>query len=30
MPALLEIKDLVTAYGRIEALRGVSLQVEQA
>ena len=29
MAALLEIKDLVTAYGRIEALRGVSLQVEQ-
>jgi branched-chain amino acid transport system ATP-binding protein len=29
MPALLEIKDLVTAYGRIEALRGVTLQVEQ-
>jgi branched-chain amino acid transport system ATP-binding protein len=28
MAALLEIKDLVTAYGRIEALRGVSLQVE--
>ena len=29
MAALLEIKDVVTAYGRIEALRGVSLQVEQ-
>ena len=29
MAALLEIKDLVTAYGRIEALRGVTLQVEQ-
>ena len=29
MPVLLEIKDLVTAYGRIEALRGVTLQVEQ-
>jgi branched-chain amino acid transport system ATP-binding protein len=29
MAALLEIKDLVTAYGRIEALRGVSLHVEQ-
>jgi len=28
MAALLEIKDLITAYGRIEALRGVSLQVE--
>jgi branched-chain amino acid transport system ATP-binding protein len=27
--ALLEIKDVVTAYGRIEALRGVSLHVEQ-
>ncbi|HTN26823.1 MAG TPA: ABC transporter ATP-binding protein [Burkholderiales bacterium] len=29
MAALLEVKDVVTAYGRIEALRGVSLQVEQ-
>ena len=29
MAALLDIKDLVTAYGRIEALRGVTLQVEQ-
>jgi branched-chain amino acid transport system ATP-binding protein len=29
MAALLEVKDLVTAYGRIEALRGVTLQVEQ-
>jgi branched-chain amino acid transport system ATP-binding protein len=29
MAALLDIRDIVTAYGRIEALRGVSLQVEQ-
>jgi branched-chain amino acid transport system ATP-binding protein len=29
MAALLEVRDLVTAYGRIEALRGVTLQVEQ-
>jgi len=29
MSALLEVKDVVTAYGKIEALKGVSLQVEQ-
>ena len=29
MAALLAIQDVVTAYGKIEALRGVSLQVEQ-
>ena len=28
MSALLEVKDLVTAYGKIEALKGVSLAVE--
>src|SRR6201982_3133487 len=27
--ALLEIRDLIVRYGEIEALRGVSLQVEQ-
>ena len=27
--ALLEIRDLVVRYGEIEALRGISLQVEQ-
>jgi ATPase subunit of ABC transporter with duplicated ATPase domains len=29
MSALLEIRDLVTAYGKIEALKGVSLEVQQ-
>ena len=29
MSALLEVKDLVTAYGKIEALRGVSLEVAE-
>ena len=29
MSALLEVKDVVTAYGKIEALRGVTLEVEQ-
>ncbi len=29
MPALLEVRDLVTAYGAIEALKGVSLTVEE-
>jgi branched-chain amino acid transport system ATP-binding protein len=29
MSALLEVKDVVTAYGKIEALRGVSLAVEE-
>jgi len=29
MSALLEIRDVVTAYGKIEALRGVSLEVQQ-
>ena len=29
MSALLEIRDLVTAYGKIEALKGVSLEVKQ-
>jgi len=29
MSALLEIRELVTAYGKIEALKGVSLDVEQ-
>ena len=29
MSALLEVKDIVTAYGKIEALRGVSLEVQQ-
>ncbi|TAN54395.1 MAG: ABC transporter ATP-binding protein [Betaproteobacteria bacterium] len=29
MAALLEVRDLVTAYGKIEALRGVSLAVQE-
>jgi branched-chain amino acid transport system ATP-binding protein len=29
MSALLEIRDLVTAYGKIEALKGVTLEVQQ-
>jgi len=29
MSALLEIRDLVTAYGKIEALKGVNLEVQQ-
>ncbi len=29
MSALLEVKDVVTAYGKIEALKGVSLEVQQ-
>ena len=29
MSALLEVRDVVTAYGKIEALKGVSLAVEQ-
>jgi branched-chain amino acid transport system ATP-binding protein len=29
MAALLEVRDLVTAYGKIEALRGVSLEVQE-
>jgi branched-chain amino acid transport system ATP-binding protein len=29
MSVLLEVKDVVTAYGKIEALKGISLQVEQ-
>ncbi len=29
MPALLVVRDLVTAYGKIEALRGVSLDVQE-
>ena len=29
MAALLEVRDLVTAYGKIEALKGVSLEVEE-
>ena len=29
MSALLEVKDIVTAYGKIEALRGVSLAVQE-
>ena len=29
MAAMLEVKDLVTAYGKIEALKGVSLAVEE-
>jgi branched-chain amino acid transport system ATP-binding protein len=29
MAALLEVKDLVTAYGKIEALKGVSLEVTE-
>ena len=29
MSALLEVKDIVTAYGKIEALKGVSLEVQQ-
>jgi len=29
MSALLEVRDVVTAYGKIEALKGVSLEVEQ-
>ncbi len=29
MAALLEVKDLVTAYGKIEALKGVSLEVAE-
>jgi len=29
MPALLEVADLVTAYGKIEALKGVTLQVAE-
>ncbi|MSP98757.1 MAG: ABC transporter ATP-binding protein [Betaproteobacteria bacterium] len=29
MNALLEIRDVVTAYGKIEALKGVSLEVQQ-
>ena len=29
MSALLEVKDLVTAYGKIEALRGVTLEVAE-
>ncbi|MCS6911556.1 MAG: ATP-binding cassette domain-containing protein, partial [Anaerolineales bacterium] len=28
MSAMLEVRDLVTAYGKIEALRGVSLEVQ--
>ncbi len=29
MSALLEVKDIVTAYGKIDALKGVSLEVQQ-
>ena len=29
MAALLQVRDLVTAYGRIEALKGVSLEVQE-
>jgi len=29
MSALLEVRDLVTAYGKIEALKGVSLEVRE-
>jgi branched-chain amino acid transport system ATP-binding protein len=29
MAALLEVRDLVTAYGKIEALKGVSLEVQE-
>ena len=29
MSALLQVKDIVTAYGKIEALKGVSLEVQQ-
>ena len=29
MSALLEVRDLVTAYGKIEALKGVTLEVQQ-
>jgi len=29
MSALLEVRDIVTAYGKIEALKGVSLEVQQ-
>ena len=29
MSALLEVKDIVTAYGKIEALKGLTLQVQQ-
>jgi len=29
MPALLSVRDLVTAYGKIEALKGVSLEVAE-
>jgi branched-chain amino acid transport system ATP-binding protein len=29
MAALLEVKDLVTAYGKIEALKGISLEVRE-
>ena len=30
MPRMLEVKDLVVAYGKVKAVKGISFIVEQA